>query len=52
MLDQLNAKNAVAKDHGGYRKNFVSLSANSYKPRMRGAAYTSKIMSKKSNSLA
>ena len=34
------------------RKNFVKINATqSYKPRMRGAAFTNKMMAKKTNSL-
>jgi len=35
------------------RKNFVRINQTAaYKPRMRGAAYSNKIMAKKSNSVA
>jgi len=52
MLDQLRNANDTAKDHGGIRKNFVRMNTNNYKPAMRGAAYSNKIMAKKTNSLA
>ena len=45
MTTEVASKNAE-------RKNFVKINQmQNYKPRMRGAAYSNKIMAKKSNSL-
>lgn len=53
-LDQLkkDCENAQPSKNN-VRKNFVKMNVNqAYKPRMRGAAFTNKIMAKKTNSLA
>lgn len=56
MLEKLKDEQAAFKPKEGkepqQRKNFVRMNTNTnYKPRIRGAAFTSKIMAKKSNSI-
>ena len=56
MLEKLKEEQAAYKPKEGQapqqRTNFVRMNTKTnYKPRIRGAAFTSKIMAKKSNSI-